>query len=579
MMVRLIAFALAAMLAACNAETNQRATPEIATGFTAKSAVAAKRHMIVAANPHATQAGLAILRKGGSALDAAIAAQLVLNVVEPQSSGIGGGGFLLHYAAKNGSIEAYDGRETAPQAISPRIFLTPEGKPKKFFDAAIGGASVGVPGLIDMLEKAHKKQGALPWRDIFAPAIKIAREGFPVSERLHKLVAQDKHLKTFEAPRRYFYAPDGTPWPVGHILKNPTLADTLEAIAKNGAQAFYHGRLAKEISAAVKEAATNPGNLTPADFKNYRAKIRAPLCAPYKVWLVCGMPPPSSGGQATLQILGLLENTTFAQAAPYSAKAVHWFSEAGRLAFADRNTYLADPDFIPVPQGGLLDPAYLKERADLIDPKRSMGRATPGLPALISDNRYAPDDSSFGFSTTHISVIDAEGNAVSMTTSIENAFGSRMMVGGFLLNNQLTDFSFTPAKNGAPVANAVEPGKRPRSSMAPTLVFDASGRPVLIIGSPGGSRIIGYVAQALISILDWKMDVQTAVSKGHFQARTGATELEENSGLEVLKPELEAMGHKVDIKPMTSGLHAIHIDGQKITGGVDPRREGIALGD
>jgi len=578
-MARLIVFALAILLAACNAEINQQATPEIATGFTAKSAVTAKRHMIVAANPHAARAGLAVLRKGGSALDAAIAAQLVLNVVEPQSSGIGGGGFLLHYAARNGAIEAFDGRETAPQKISPRIFLTPEGKPKKFFNAAIGGASVGVPGLLDMLEKAHKKHGGLHWKDLFAPAIKIARQGFPVSERLHKLIARDKYLKTFEAPRRFFYAPDGTPWPVGHILKNPALADTLEAIAKGGVQRFYSGDIAKEISIAVQGTVKNPGGLTEADFRNYNAKIRAPLCAPYKTWLVCGMPVPSSGGLTTLQILGLLENTPFAQAAPYSAEAVHWFSEAGRLAFADRNTYLADPDFIPVPQGGLLDPTYLRERADLIDPKRSMGRATPGLPALISENRYAPDDSSYGFSTTHISVIDSEGDAVSMTTSIENAFGSRMMVGGFLLNNQLTDFSFAPVKNGAPVANAVEPGKRPRSSMAPTLVFDASGEPVLAVGSPGGSRIIGYVAQALVSILDWKTDVQTAVSKGHFQARTGATELEEGSDLTSLKPELEAMGHKVAVKPMTSGLHAIQIDGQKITGGADPRREGIALGD
>jgi len=578
-MVRFAIIPALIILTACQTQTNHKASPEIATGFAAKNQAVAKRHMIVTANPHASRAGLEILRSGGTAVDAAIAAQLVLNVVEPQSSGIGGGGFLLHFASKDGAIEAFDGRETAPRAISPKVFLDKKGKPRKFFDAAVGGASVGVPGLLAMLKSAHQEHGALAWKDLFAPAIELARNGFPVSPRLHKLLAADKHLKTFETPRRFFYQPNGEAWPVGHILDNPELAKTLEMIAENGAQAFYTGSLAQKISRAVRTASRNPGALSAEDFKGYRTKVRAPVCAPYRVWLVCGMPAPSSGGVATLQILGLLENTPFNNAAPFSAEAVHWFSEAGRLAFADRNTYLADPDFIPVPQAGLLDPSYLKQRAKLIAPDRSLGRAEPGLPSMVSEIRLAPDDSSFGFSTTHLSIVDDKGNAVSMTTSIENAFGSRLMVGGFLLNNQLTDFSFLPEKDGAPVANAVEPGKRPRSSMAPTLVFDGTGNPVLAIGSPGGSRIIGYVAQALVAALDWKTDIQSAVAAGHFQSRNGATELEKDTQAEDLKSTLEARGHTVAIKPMTSGLHAIQVTPNGLYGGADPRREGQALGD
>jgi len=578
-MVRFAIIPALIILTACQTQTNHKASPEIATGFAAKNQAVAKRHMIVTANPHASRAGLEILRSGGTAVDAAIAAQLVLNVVEPQSSGIGGGGFLLHFASKDGAIEAFDGRETAPRAISPKVFLDKKGKPRKFFDAAVGGASVGVPGLLAMLKSAHQEHGALAWKDLFAPAIELARNGFPVSPRLHKLLAADKHLKTFETPRRFFYQPNGEAWPVGHILDNPELAKTLETIAENGAQAFYTGSLAQKISQTVRTASRNPGALSAEDFEGYRAKVRAPVCAPYRVWLVCGMPAPSSGGVATLQILGLLENTPFNNAAPFSAEAVHWFSEAGRLAFADRNTYLADPDFIPVPQAGLLDPSYLKQRAKLIAPDRSLGRAEPGLPSMVSEIRLAPDDSSFGFSTTHLSIVDDKGNAVSMTTSIENAFGSRLMVGGFLLNNQLTDFSFLPEKDGAPVANAVEPGKRPRSSMAPTLVFDGTGNPVLAIGSPGGSRIIGYVAQALVAALDWKTDIQSAVAAGHFQSRNGATELEKDTQAEDLKSTLEARGHTVAIKPMTSGLHAIQVTPNGLYGGADPRREGQALGD
>ncbi len=570
---------LLAILGACAGQpVDPQATPESASQFQYKQAVTAQKYMIVSANPHASKVGLEVLEKGGSAVDAAIAAQLVLNVVEPQSSGIGGGGFLMHYAAKNGSIEAFDGRETAPRGISPEIFLRSDGTPKGFFDAAVGGAAVGVPGLVAMLEAAHKKHGVLSWADLFAPAISLAENGFAVSERLHSLISNDKKLKTFPKTAAHFYDAHGSALPVGTIMKNPELAESFRLIAKRGAEAFYKGALAEDIVKAVNGVRQNPGGLTSVDMESYKAIERSPLCAPYRSWLVCGMPPPSSGGLATLQILGLLEGFELNKIKPTSLEAVHLFAEAGKLAFADRNIYVADPDFIPVPANGLLDMGYLKGRRLLIDLKKSMGKAEPGLPGLLSERPFEADGTSYGYSTTHISVVDAQGNALSMTTSIENAFGSRLMVRGFLLNNQLTDFSFLPIKNGSPVANSVEGGKRPRSSMAPTLVFDLTGKPVLTIGSPGGSRIIGYVSKSIIAALDWDLDPQQVVTLPHYQNRNGPTELESGSSLEGLKGSLEKMGHQVRISPMTSGLHAIQATSEGYIGGADPRREGLALG-
>jgi len=540
----------------------------------------ARRHMISVANPLAAEAGREILRRGGSAVDAAIAAQMVLNLVEPQSSGIGGGGFMMHYAAASGEIAAYDGREIAPASATPEMFLDAEGKPRKFYDAVVGGLSVGVPGLLRMLEMAHEEHGKLPWADLFQPAIDLAEKGFPVSERLHGLIANDKYLKTFETTARYFHDETGAPLTVGHRLVNEPLAETFREIAAHGADAFYVGPIARDISATVRGAARNPAGLYPGDIAGYRAVKRDPVCLFYRQWLVCGMPPPSSGGITTLQILGLLQGFDLAEMKPLSAEPVHLIAEASRLAFADRNTYIADPDFIPVPSDGMLDPGYLELRAHEISPIHSMGTAFPGMPGIAAAGLYAPDDSTGGLSTTHMSVIDDDGNVVSMTSSIENAFGSRLMTHGFLLNNELTDFSFEPSKGGAPVANAAGPEKRPRSSMAPTLVLGPSGQPVLAVGSPGGSRIIGYVAEALIASLDWKMDIQQAVDLPHFVNRNGKTDLEKGTSLEALAPALTALGHEVDIRDLTSGLHGIAVTGDgELQGGADPRREGVALGD
>ncbi len=567
-----------------------KASPEAAVALAEESAPAPRlstegeKWMIAAAHPLAAEAGRRMLRDGGAAVDAAIAAQMVLNLVEPQSSGIGGGGFMMHLKAETGEIAAYDGREKAPAGAGPDMFLNGDGKPKKFFEAAVGGLSVGVPGLLRMLEMAHEEHGRLPWAKLFQPAIELARRGFAVSPRLNGLLARDRHLKTLPVGSAYFYDSGGAPRAVGETLANGPLADSLESVATGGADAFYEGPLAESIVAAVNGAAVNPGSLSLQDMAAYRAVRRDPSCLFYRVWLVCGMGPPSSGGLTTLQILGILQSFDLASMKPggdgvMDLKALHLIAEASKLAFADRNTYIADPDFVPVPAAGMLDPGYLALRAEELPPRRAHGDAAPGMPGLDGAWNYSPAGDDVGLSTTHISVVDGEGNAVSMTSSIENAFGSRLMVGGFLLNNQLTDFSFVPERDGGPVVNAAEPLKRPRSSMAPTLVIDGEGKPILVIGSPGGSRIIGYVAQAIIAALDWDMDIQDALDMPHMTNRNGATELEAETDLTRLEPLLEQLGHVVKLKTMTSGLHAIRVRGGKLFGGADPRREGVALAD
>jgi len=535
--------------------------------------------MIAAAHPLAAEAGLRMLRAGGSAVDAAIAAEMVLGLVEPQSSGLGGGGFLMHFAAESGEIAAYDGRETAPAAATPDMFLDADGRPLAFRKAVVGGLSVGVPGLLRMLEAAHRDHGRLPWARLFEPAIDLAEHGFAVSERLHALIAGNDDLKTFAATAGYFLRPDGHPRAAGEIVTNPAYAATLREIADKGADAFYSGPIASDIVIAVRGANPNPGRLLPSDLGGYRAVKREPVCLFYRAWMVCGMPPPSSGGITTLQILGLLQGMDLAAIEPNSVEAVHLIAEASRLAFADRDTYIADPDFIPVPTAGMLDPGYLELRARDISPERSMGPAFPGMPGIGGAARFAPDEARTGVSTTHLSVIDGEGNAVSLTASIEGPFGSHLMVRGFLLNNQLTDFSFVPDRGGAPVANAVEAGKRPRSSMAPMLVFDGTGRVVEAVGSPGGSRIIGYVAKTLIATLDWNMDIQAAIELPNFVNRNGRTELEKGTPIEALAPALTALGHEVAIVEMTSGLNGVMADANGLAGGADPRRDGVAVGD
>tara|TARA_B100000315_G_scaffold259956_1_gene318323 strand:+ start:4745 stop:6607 length:1863 start_codon:yes stop_codon:yes gene_type:complete len=566
------------------ANKEARATPEAAsdrfTGPANRSSAVAQKYMVAAANPLAAQAGLEILRAGGSAVDAVIATQLALNVVEPQSSGIGGGAFLMHYQAKSRAIEAFDGRETAPAAASGDMFLKKDGSRPNFHDVVPGGLSVGVPGALRMMESAHKKHGHLSWARLFEPAIKLADEGFKISKRLHTLVKIDRHLKKFSLSNAFFYDNAGFAKPVGTLLVNKPLAETFRQIAKDGADAFYNGDIAADIIKTVRGASLNPGRMTASDLAAYQAKKRSPVCSFYRMWLICGMPPPTSGGITTLQILGLLQSTDLSRLIPGSAEAVHMIAEAGRLAFADRNKYLADDDFVAVPKDRLIDPGYLAKRAKLISKSQSMGKAKPGKVKLKTAQLLGTYAAHEGESTSHISVVDGAGNAASQTSSIENAFGSRLMVRGFLLNNQLTDFSFVPVANGKAIANRVQPKKRPRSSMSPTLVVDGSGKFVMAVGSPGGSRIIGYVAKTLIAALDWKMGVQAAIDLPHFVNRNGTTDLEKGSNLEVLKPALEKLGHKVRIRKLTSGLHAIFKakDG-KLYGGADPRREGVAIGD
>ena len=533
--------------------------------------------MVAAANPHAARAGIEILRAGGSALDAAIAVQMVLNLVEPQSSGIGGGAFVLYWDAAGKKVAAYDGRETAPAAARPDRFLRPDGTPLSLPEAIGSGRSVGVPGVLRVLELAHRRHGRLPWRQLFEPAIRLAEEGFAVSPRLHALSEADPLLRRNPAARAYFYLPDGSALPVGHRLKNPQLAGVLRRVADEGPDAFYRGDIARDIVAAVASH-PRPGDLTEQDLVAYRAVERQVVCGDYRAHRICGMPPPSSGGIAVLAILGILEHQPIATARAGSSGAVHLFAEAGRLAYADRDQYVGDPDFVQVPVAGMIDPAYLRERSKLIRPGRSMGRAAPGKPVGMAVALGA-DATLESAGTSHLSIIDGEGNAIAMTTTVESAFGSRILVRGFLLNNQLTDFSFAPDESGRPLANRVEPGKRPRSSMAPTLVFKPGGDFLMTLGSPGGGVIINYVARTLVGVLDWKLGLQQAIAAPNMGSQNRETELERGTALEGIAAALRALGHPVEVIPMVSGLHGILRGARGLEGGADPRREGVVLGD
>jgi gamma-glutamyltranspeptidase/glutathione hydrolase len=545
-------------------------------------AATASRHMVAAAHPLAAEAGLAMLRAGGTALDAAVAAQMVLALVEPQSSGIGGGALLLHWDERARALSAWDGRETAPAAATPGLFLR-DGRPMPFFEAAVGGRAVGVPGAVRMLEAAHRAHGRLPWATLFEPAIRLAEQGFPVSPRLAQAIAADaERLARDPGARALFFADDGTPLPAGHVLRNPGLAATLAAIARDGADALHRGPIAEAIAAAVQGHPANPGGMTTDDLARYAPARREAVCAPYRVWRVCGFPPPSSGGVAVAQILGLLARFDMASLDPNGAEAVHLLAEAGRLAFADRNLFLADSDVVRVPLRGLLDPGYLAQRAALIRPDRAIAAPAAGDPPWRDgQRRLSPQPAQPEAGTSHLSIVDADGNAVAMTTTIESAFGARVVVRGFLLNNQLTDFAFAPEAEGRPVANRVEPGKRPRSSMSPTLVFDAEGRLVAVLGSPGGARIIHYVARALVALLDWGMAPEAAVALPHAGTIGTALDLEAGSPLAALAPALAERGHTVRLMPMPSGLQVIVLgrEAPRLRGGADPRREGVAVGD
>lgn len=551
--------------------------PEIATGIAENSMQIAEKHMVAAANPLAAQAGLEVLERGGNAIDAMVATQMVLGLVEPQSSGLGGGAFLVYHNAEDGRLTTYDGRETAPMAATPRLFQDEQGEKLTFWDAVVGGLSVGTPGTLKLMYETHAIHGSLEWSSLLQPAIDLASDGFAVSARLNQMIADDQErLSVHPDTRAYFFDAQGNPHPVGHTLKNPDYAETLSQIAAGGADAFYKGEIAEAIVEKV-QGASNPGVLELADLANYTIKEREPVCVTYRSHDVCGMGPPSSGALTVGQILGSIEPYDMKSLGPTSLESWRLIGDASRLAFADRGRYMADSDFVPMPTEGLLGSSYLDERASLLDGKVALESVEAGSPEWDHAMLLADDESIEFKSTSHFSIVDSDGNAVSITTTIENGFGSRLMSGGFLLNNELTDFSFATHNEGVPIANRVEPGKRPRSSMSPTIVLK-DDKPYMIIGSPGGSRIIGYVAKTIIAHLDWGLDVQQAINMPHAVNRFGTYDLEAGTGAEALQNELEAIGYEVNVRALTSGLHGIVIEDGKLMGGADPRREGVALG-
>lgn len=562
--------------------TPEEPQPETGFGWKTKQSVTGSQFMVSVANPQAAQAGYDVLKSGGTAVDAMIAVQLMLNLVEPQSSGIGGGAFMLYWSASTRSLVTLDGRETAPAAAKPARFLEPDGQKMSFGKAIAGGQSVGVPGVLRLMEAAHKLYGREPWKALFQPAIKMAENGFEVSPRLANSIVsaqeRERPLSVFPATKAYFYDVNGVPLAAGSLLKNPVFAETLRIIAAQGADAFYSGPIAEDIIQAVNETSVVERNITLQDLKQYQVKERPPVCTPYRAYDVCGMGPPTSGGLTVGQILGML-NHFDVKSMGWTAEFAHLYSEAAKLAYADRALYMADSDFVPVPNEGLLDKAYLSERAKLINLNKASDKRQAGEPPSETALNFAPTANPGRPGTSHIVIRDVYGNALSMTSTIETGFGSRVFVRGFLLNNELTDFDRQPSKDGRLVANRVEGGKRPRSSMSPTIVFE-NNEPYLLIGSPGGSRIINYVAKTIVAILDWNMDPQDAIETGHFLHRNGKTlDLELASNAADFKQALEDKGHNVKVRDLNSGLHAILIKQGKLIGAADPRREGVAMGE
>ncbi|MGP4753323.1 gamma-glutamyltransferase [Agrobacterium pusense] len=575
---------LALMLSTAIAPAQQASdtvAPERATGLATAKRVESKNFMVAAANPLATKAGRDVIAAGGNAIDAMVAVQTVLGLVEPQSSGLGGGAFLVYYHAESGKLTTLDGRETAPMEATPKLFLDENGQPLKFMNALIGGRSVGTPGTVRLLEEAHKRYGKAEWASLLKPAETLATEGFQVSPRLASLIASEgDRLKTYPEARSYFFDTAGAALQAGTLLKNPSYAETLAMIAKGGADAFYKGQIAEAIVKTVREAADNAGVLSLSDLANYRVIEREPVCFIYRALGVCGMGPPSSGGIAIGQILGMAENFDLRSLGPKNVESWRIIGDAQRLAFADRERYVADADFVPLPVKGLLDKAYLGERASLLDGEKALAKdaVKAGEPEWDHALLFGRDAALELPSTSHFVIVDRQGNVVSMTTTIESGFGSRLMTKGFLLNNELTDFSFKTHDGGLPIANRVEPGKRPRSSMAPTIVMK-DGKPLLAIGSPGGSQIIGYVAQALIAYIDWGMPVEAIVAQPHLINRFGTYDIEADTSAEELAGSLKALGYEVKPDEMNSGLHAIDLTAQGLAGSADPRREGMVVGE
>jgi gamma-glutamyltranspeptidase/glutathione hydrolase len=566
--------------AALTQQSADAAFPEAATGTSAKKIVRADRHMVVAANPLAAQAGLEVLRNGGTAADALVAVQTVLGLAEPQSSGLGGGAFLVWYDAATQSVTTFDGRETAPSAATPELFLDSEGMPLGFFEAVVGGRSVGTPGVPRLMQTIHGRYGSRPWPELFDTAIQLAEDGFAVSPRLNALITDDaERLASQAATRAYFLDASGAPLAVGTTLRNPEYAETLRAIAAGGADAFYTGEIAEAIVETVRSHADNPGLLSLQDLAGYVVKERDVVCAPYRGYEVCGMGPPSSGALAVGQILGIVSDFEIGRLGPEDPESWRIFGDASRLAFADRERFVADSDFVSIPKG-LLNADYLASRAQLLRRPVALGQdeATAGAPPWDRAELRLDGMSFEAPSTSHFVIVDEAGNIASMTSSIESGFGSRLMAAGFLLNNQLTDFSFAPEKDGQAVANRVEPGKRPRSSMSPTIVLK-NGTPVFALGSPGGSNIIPYVAKTVIALIDWRMDIQAAVSLAHLANRFGTYDIELGTDAEALAGDLEALGYSVNLRDLNSGLHGVAITAAGLEGGADPRREGLAVGD
>lgn len=573
-----VTVALLSLNVLASSQVADTVAPETVASYQQKTTVVAHKYMVVAANPLAVEAGYQVLKNGGNAADALIAVQTVLGLVEPQSSGLGGGAFLVYYDAKQKLLTTFDGRETAPLAAKSELFQNSDGKPLTFYDAVVGGRSVATPGTVKLLATVHDKYGSKEWSELFQPAQKLANNGFAVSQRLASAIEKDKQrLSRYPETKSYFFTKKGEPLAEGSLLKNKEYAETLSVIAKNGETAFYQGQIAKDIINKVRGITDNPGVLALQDLSNYKVIEREAVCAPYHQYEICGMGPPSSGALTVGQILGIVSHFDLKKLGADNPEAWQIIADASRLAFADRGRYMADTDFVPMPEG-LLNPDYLAGRAKLIQPGKALSDISTGNPPWKNAIALADDDSLELPSTTHIVITDKNGNTISMTSTIENGFGSRVMSNGFILNNELTDFSFSTYKNGYPIANRLEPGKRPRSSMSPTIIME-KGKPYMALGSPGGSQIIGYVVSTIIAHLDWGMDIQEAIDLPHLINRFGTYDLEARTKATRFKEALEKMGYKVAIRDLNSGLHAILFKDGKLIGGADPRREGIALGD